>query len=176
VNGGASTARVPLRTRENATFVMLASNSDIDDAVRSVHELEIRFNHKYKYPWVFLNDQPFSDDFKKCVLTPFLFSLIMSPDVAGARTHTSRVSIIASGPVHFGQIPEEHWHQPSWIDEAKATEGREKLVKNGIGRGDSVPCGVLHLLPCPNSPDEGPSRYRNMCRFFSGVRSALSFT
>jgi len=91
VNGGASTARVPLRTRENATFVVLASNSDIDDAVRSVHELEIRFNHKYKYSWVFLNDQPFSDNFKKCVLTPFLFSLIMCPDVVGARTHKSRV-------------------------------------------------------------------------------------
>ena len=73
VYGGVSTTGAPLRSRENATFVMLAKNSDIDGAVQSVHEMEMRFNHEYKYPWVFLNDEPFSDDFKKCVLTPFLF-------------------------------------------------------------------------------------------------------
>jgi alpha 1,2-mannosyltransferase len=46
---------------------MLARNSDVDDAVRSVREMEDRFNAKYRYPWVFLNEEPFSDDFKRCV-------------------------------------------------------------------------------------------------------------
>ena len=50
--------------RANATLLMLARNSDVDSAVRAVRELEDRFNHKYHYPWVFLNEQPFSDDFK----------------------------------------------------------------------------------------------------------------
>jgi alpha 1,2-mannosyltransferase len=59
----------PLHTRRaNATFIMLARNSDMDNAVRSVREAEDRFNRKYRYPWVFLNDEPFSDDFKKYVL------------------------------------------------------------------------------------------------------------
>ena len=43
---------------------MLARNSDTDGAVRSVRELEDRFNHRFNYPWVFLNEEPFSDDFK----------------------------------------------------------------------------------------------------------------
>ena len=50
--------------RANATLLMLARNSDADGAVRSVRELEDRFNHKFNYPWVFLNEEPFSDDFK----------------------------------------------------------------------------------------------------------------
>ena len=57
------------------------------------------------------------------------------------------MSILASGPVYFGQIPEEHWYQPSWIDEARATEERIKMLNDGIGRSESVPCGFLHLLP-----------------------------
>ena len=51
--------------RANATLLMLARNSDADGAVRSVRELEDRFNHKYNYPWTFLNEEPFTDDFKK---------------------------------------------------------------------------------------------------------------
>jgi alpha 1,2-mannosyltransferase len=66
------------RPRANATLLMLARNSDVDDAVRAVRELEDRFNHKYRYPWVFLNEQPFSDDFKRYVpLTPVLPSLVL---------------------------------------------------------------------------------------------------
>ena len=38
---------------------MLATNSesDIESAVQSVRELEDRFNRRYHYPWVFLNDK-----------------------------------------------------------------------------------------------------------------------
>ena len=72
VYAGVSATGAPLRNRENATLVMFAGNSDTDGTIQSVHEMEVRFNRKYKYPWVFLNDRPFSDDFKLCVLTPFL--------------------------------------------------------------------------------------------------------
>ena len=56
--------------RENATFFMLTTNSesDIRGTVQSVRELEDRFNHKYNYPWIFLNDRPFSDEFKSYAL------------------------------------------------------------------------------------------------------------
>jgi hypothetical protein len=59
-------AAPPRRHLANATLFMLARNSDVDSAVNSVREVEDRFNRKYGYPWVFLNEEPFSDDFKRC--------------------------------------------------------------------------------------------------------------
>lgn len=50
----------------NATILMLARNSEVDDAVRSVRDLEDKFNHRYNYPWVFLNEEEFSAEFKTC--------------------------------------------------------------------------------------------------------------
>ncbi|GJE90648.1 glycosyltransferase family 15 protein [Phanerochaete sordida] len=100
--------------RANATILMLARNSDTDSALRSVRELEDRFNHQFHYPWVFLNEEPFSDDFKK------------------------RISNVISGEVEFGQIPRDHWYQPEWIDETKAQAGRDKMVQDNIIYGGSV--------------------------------------
>lgn len=57
-------AQVTLVDRANATFYMLARNSDVDGAVASITQIETRFNHKFKYPYVFLNDIPFDDQFK----------------------------------------------------------------------------------------------------------------
>lgn len=55
---------VPVVHRANATFYMLARNDDMDGAVASINQLEQRFNRKYNYPYVFLNDVPFDDKFK----------------------------------------------------------------------------------------------------------------
>jgi alpha 1,2-mannosyltransferase len=111
--------------RANATFLMLSRNDDVDRAVSTVKELEDRINSRYHYPWVFLNEQPFSEDFKR------------------------RVSIVASGPVHFGKIPDDHWYQPLWINETRAEKARQNMEENGVIYGGSV-------------------SYRNMCRFNSG--------
>jgi alpha 1,2-mannosyltransferase len=58
------------------------------------------------------------------------------------------VSIIASGPVHFGKIPDEHWYQPSWINETKAQEEREKMVEEGVIYGGSL----SYVCPGPSFP------------------------
>ena len=58
--------------------------------------------------------------------------------------------MLTPSQVEFGLIPREHWFQPDWIDEEKATKGRADMVEKGIIYGGSVP-------------------YRNMCRFSSGV-------
>ncbi|EIM84738.1 glycosyl transferase [Stereum hirsutum FP-91666 SS1] len=118
-------ASTTLHERANATLLMLARNSDVDGAVSSVRDVEDRFNRKFGYPWVFMNEEPFSEDFKK------------------------RVSILIQSPVTFLQIPHDHWYQPEWIDEARATDGRNKMVMKNIIYGGSV-------------------SYRNMCRFNSG--------
>lgn len=79
--------------RANATLLMLARNSDLEDVVRSVRELEDRFNHKYRYPWVFLNEERFTDDFKRYVLVmpvlPSLNSCLLSSLLSYSRTHVS---------------------------------------------------------------------------------------
>ena len=54
-------------------FVMLARNEDVDRAVLSVRAAEDRFNRKYNYPYVFLNERPFSEELKWCPsLSPLL--------------------------------------------------------------------------------------------------------
>jgi len=50
--------------RENATFVILCKNNQIWDAVRSIRDIEDRFNYKYHYAYVFLNEVSFSEEFK----------------------------------------------------------------------------------------------------------------
>lgn len=58
--------------RANATFVILARNRDIDAVIRSVREIENRFNRNYGYPYVFLNEEPFPEEFKRSVSTNLL--------------------------------------------------------------------------------------------------------
>jgi len=72
----------PPRHLENATLFMLVRNSEVEGAVQSIRELEDRFNRKYHYPWVFLNEQPFSEEFKQFVSTShyFLFNVcVLTP-------------------------------------------------------------------------------------------------
>lgn len=49
----------------NAVMLMLARNNELEGAVNSVKQLEEKFNQRYHYPWVFLNDEPFTEDFKQ---------------------------------------------------------------------------------------------------------------
>lgn len=55
----------PLTRKANATFVVLARNSDIQGIAQSMKQAEDRFNKEFNYPWVFLNEEPFDDEFKK---------------------------------------------------------------------------------------------------------------
>jgi len=59
-----STQRL-IERRANATLVLLCRNSDLEGTVDSIRQMEDRFNKKYKYPWVLLNDEPFTDNFKR---------------------------------------------------------------------------------------------------------------
>lgn len=111
--------------RMNATFVTLARNSDVWEIARSIRQVEDRFNRNYNYDWVFLNDKPFDETFKKLT------------------------TALVSGKTHYGEIAEEHWSFPSWIDQEKARKVREDMAQRKIIYGDSV-------------------SYRHMCRFESG--------
>jgi alpha 1,2-mannosyltransferase len=62
-------ATSPNRRKANAAFVVLARNGDLPGLLDSLKQMEDRFNKKFHYPYVFLNEEDFSDDFKKCVTT-----------------------------------------------------------------------------------------------------------
>ncbi|UPK97610.1 hypothetical protein LCI18_008545 [Fusarium solani-melongenae] len=100
--------------RMNATFVTLARNSDVWEIAESIRQVEDRFNRRYNYDWVFLNDKPFDDQFKKVTTS------------------------LCSGKTHYGLIPEEHWSFPEWIDQEKAKKVREDMAARKIIYGDSV--------------------------------------
>ncbi|KAI0093952.1 glycosyltransferase family 15 protein [Irpex rosettiformis] len=105
----------PVQRKANATFVLLARNSDLNGIVNSMKQNEDRFNKKFQYPYVFLNEQPFSEEFKK------------------------RVTELTDAPVSFGLIDHDHWFQPDSIDEEKASASRKEMEKNQVIYGGSVP-------------------------------------
>lgn len=51
-------------TRAKAAFVILTRNKEVDGVRQAMRQLEARFNHKFNYPYVFLNDEPFTEEFK----------------------------------------------------------------------------------------------------------------
>ncbi len=76
------------KPREKAALVVLARNSELDGVLSSMRSLERHFNQWFNYPWVFLNDEEFTEEFK------------------------AEVGKIASGKTEFGVIPEVKWHLP----------------------------------------------------------------
>jgi alpha 1,2-mannosyltransferase len=101
--------------RANAAIVMLARNTDLNGIIVSMKQMEDRFNKKFRYPYVFLNEEEFSSEFQ------------------------SRIRELTDASVEFGLIPREHWYQPDSIDEEKASAARAEMVKNQVIYGGSVP-------------------------------------
>ncbi|KAF2279045.1 glycosyl transferase [Westerdykella ornata] len=100
--------------RMNATFVTLARNSDLWEIAKSIRHVEDRFNRKFNYDWVFLNDDDFDDEFKKVT------------------------SALVSGKTKYGRIPTEHWSFPDFIDQDRAAKVREQMKEAKIIYGDSI--------------------------------------
>ncbi|KAI8384343.1 nucleotide-diphospho-sugar transferase [Radiomyces spectabilis] len=100
-------------TRENAAFVVLVRNSELNGLRETMQQLEDRFNRKYNYPWIFLNDEPFEDKFKEWT------------------------DGLASGQVYYGQLNHTMWGYPDWIDQEKARESRAAMEANGVIYGGS---------------------------------------
>lgn len=49
--------------RLNAVIVMLARNDDLEEAKQAVRSFEQRFNRRFQYPILFLNNEPWSESF-----------------------------------------------------------------------------------------------------------------
>lgn len=98
--------------RVKATFVSLARNKELYDLIKAIRNVEDRFNRKFHYDWVFLNDEPFTQEFKDLT------------------------SSIVSGKAKYGQIPKEHWSYPDWVDQDKAAKSRADMKAQKIIYGD----------------------------------------
>ncbi|CAG8803026.1 21575_t:CDS:2, partial [Cetraspora pellucida] len=88
-------ANTEQKRKANACIVVLTRNDDLYDIRHSMRQLEDRFNHKYNYPYVFLNNEPFTQGFI---------------NVTSAMTKAN---------VSYGLIPKEHWSVPSDIDKER---------------------------------------------------------
>ncbi|WFD31767.1 hypothetical protein MSPP1_002806 [Malassezia sp. CBS 17886] len=99
--------------RAKAGFIVLVRNSELEGMREAMRDVEDRFNRKYGYPWVFLNDKPFSKEFQE------------------------GVQQMTRSETRFGLIPAEHWGYPDWIDQTHAAAQRQKMHKEGIIYGGS---------------------------------------
>jgi mannosyltransferase len=91
--------------RENAAIIMLARNEDLESALTSLQSLEDHFNRWFHYPVVFMNNEPFSADFR------------------------SQVSAVVSGESIFELLSSDFFGFPSWMD---AAQGKESVRTNGV--------------------------------------------
>ena len=94
--------------RVKAGFITLVRNSELEELQKSMLEVEHRFNRKYNYPWIFLNDADFDDNFKK-----------------GVRKMTR-------AEIRFGKVGKEHWGYPDFIDQKKAADTRERMKVSAL--------------------------------------------
>ncbi|KAJ1834901.1 hypothetical protein LPJ63_001557, partial [Coemansia sp. RSA 2711] len=99
--------------RVNACFTVLARNQDWRALRDSMKQIEDRFNRRYNYPYVFLNDEPFSDEF------------------------INMTRSMTQAEVHYGQIPSEHWSYPEYINQTRASEARAKMKQDDVMYGGS---------------------------------------
>ena len=101
------------QAKMNACFVILCRNSDLTGIKFSLGSLQKNFNDQFDYPFVFLNDSEFTDEFK------------------------SAVTAMTRSKVEFGLIPKEHWSYPSNIDKDKAERKRKEMIKSDVIYGGS---------------------------------------
>ncbi|GMM34343.1 hypothetical protein DASC09_016680 [Saccharomycopsis crataegensis] len=95
-------------TRANATIVSLVRNEELWKMVDSIRDVEDRFNGKYHYDWVFLNEEEFTDEFKRVTAN------------------------LVSGEAKYGKIPRSEWSFPDDLDIPKYEQSKQKLVDDNV--------------------------------------------
>ncbi|KAJ9083981.1 hypothetical protein DSO57_1028855 [Entomophthora muscae] len=98
----------------NAVILILCRNSDLDGMRRTLRQFEDRFNRKFNYPYLFLNDEEFDLSFRK------------------------GVEYEASSRVTFATVPEEDWNMPSWINSTLAGIKMKEMAGNGVPYAETV--------------------------------------
>ncbi|ORY97229.1 glycolipid 2-alpha-mannosyltransferase-domain-containing protein [Syncephalastrum racemosum] len=100
--------------KAKAAIVILVRNSELGAMRRTLREFEDRFNRRFNYPYVFLNDEPFTEVFQQSILQ------------------------LTEAKVEFGLVPEQMWSVPSWVNETEMHERMNQLQSKGILYGGSL--------------------------------------
>ncbi|MCJ1422477.1 hypothetical protein MMC29_000357 [Sticta canariensis] len=98
-------------TKPRAALISLVRNSELSGMMQSMRQLEYQWNRKYNYPWIFFNDEPFTDEFKAATQNLTLANC------------------------YYEVVPSDHWSLPDWIDEARFMNSLEYLGAIGVGKG-----------------------------------------
>jgi len=103
-----------VRCKENACIFVLCRNTDITGLKKTLSEFENRFNRKYEYPYVIVNDVEFTEEFKR------------------------EISSVTRSKIEFGTVPKEHWAFPPWVDAKIAQEKIDAMGRAGVIYGGSL--------------------------------------
>ncbi|GAB1312808.1 Glycolipid 2-alpha-mannosyltransferase [Madurella fahalii] len=139
--------------RENAAFVMLARNSEINEARDTIRNIERQFNRWFHYPVVFLNNEAWDPEFIRAL------------------------NESAGGRAIFDVIPEKDWSYPAWIDKERARKSMAKQQESGVWNGGKESyhhmcrfySGKFYTL-------EALKKYRWYWRLEPGVRFTCAIT
>jgi alpha 1,2-mannosyltransferase len=92
-----------LNEKVNACIIILAKNKDLSNVIRLISQFEKALNMKTTYPYIFLNNKKFTDNFKQNILN------------------------ITNSKVEFGLINEKEWNVPKFINQTRLNESLEKI-------------------------------------------------
>ncbi|EON62937.1 mannosyltransferase [Coniosporium apollinis CBS 100218] len=104
----------PQSNRINATLLSLVRNEELNDMLQSMRDLERTWNHKFNYPWTFLNDVPFTEEFK------------------------TKIRAATKAEVRFDVVPKAHWDVPSWINNDLYLESTALLKEQEVQYSDKI--------------------------------------
>ncbi|KAI9506494.1 KTR mannosyltransferase [Coemansia spiralis] len=115
-------------SRPRAALVALVRNRELLGMRMAVRQIEDRFNRNYNYPYIFVNDQEFTEEFKE-----------------GIRALTN-------AEVSFGTLDSESWQVPEWINQTLYEEEKRTATylhgeKDSYRKMCRFQSGYLHKHP-----------------------------
>ncbi|KAF8646951.1 hypothetical protein AX16_007042 [Volvariella volvacea WC 439] len=90
-------------SRQNAAIVMLVSPKRMGETLRTLHNVEDRFNRRLKYPYVLLTEANITSELR------------------------DKIDWITEGRASFGELPSDMWGKPDWLDQEKVDESIKNL-------------------------------------------------
>ncbi|ORE04818.1 glycosyl transferase [Rhizopus microsporus var. microsporus] len=91
-----------------ACFVVLVRNEELAGITSTIKQVEQRFNSKFNYPYIFLNDADFTPEF------------------------IETTTALTKATTRYGKVDGHMWGYPSFINTTYAAECREELAKQQI--------------------------------------------
>ncbi len=100
-------------SRPKAAIITLVRNEELSGIMQSMRQLEYHWNHKYRYPWIFFNEQPFSQAFKVCLSSPSPLSSLtfcrQQPQTSYPHPASTKSSHQNTGPHQVSSIRTVTW-------------------------------------------------------------------